>query len=152
MSSRAERKVFTMTTKQKSREKVIKFIKDNVEFYDDNKSFLLDGEFVGGGDVKKFCIHSNDRRLIVGTGSVNHAQLIDQYAKKSLFDDWVRGIYFKSSKIIYLRDIDVDPVKNFDILYDIKEVLERLGKPKSVKVELGGKYRTARTEKLLYRE
>ena len=138
--------------KKKKREAVIRFIKGNVELFDDNKSFLLDGEFCGGDRIKKFCIHSKDKRIILGTGSINHAQLIDQYARKSLFDDLVRGIYFRAEKIIYLRDIHVDKIKNFDELYNVKEILERLGKPKGVKVELGGQYRTLKTEKLLYRE
>jgi len=129
---------------------IIKKNKKSFDDYTPGKKFILDGKFSNGDPARKFCLHTATREFIIGSGGSIHANLIRAYGPaRACFDDYVRGIYWKDKNIIYFRDYSLDNAENFKILYWAKEILERLGRKKKIKVILGSKYLDVKTEKLL---
>jgi len=117
----------------------INFIAENLaNYYYSVKDFLLDGEFTNGSKVNKFAWNFK-RNIFLLCGAV-HAGALQEYREYGEYDNWVRGIYLREVNAIYLRDtvyFNEDENKNFNILYNCKEVLERLGREKETRIILG---------------
>lgn len=55
-----------------------------------------------GYDIFKFCYNPDSGEFLCDAWPSNHKEIIQSYGTRK-FDDYVRGIYFKEKKIIYLR-------------------------------------------------
>ena len=68
-----------------------------------NEQNILESRSLSDGcPVFKFCYCPETGEFIFGLGDSYHKEIIEEYGNKS-YGRYIRGIYFKDKKIIYLR-------------------------------------------------
>ena len=105
-----------------------------------NKNILDSKSKNEGYKIFKFCYQPDSGEFLCDIWPSNHKEIIQTYGMEK-FNDYVRGIYFKEKKIVYLRQHE-----NKKFLLRTKEFLRKHGVPNTVRIIWG---RSA-SEKLRY--
>lgn len=97
----------------------------------DNKNILNSIYSPTGEIIFKFSYQPESREFLCAPEPTNHASMILNYGKKK-FNDYIRGIYFKEKKTVYLRGH-----ANKNWLKDTNVMLRKYGVPQTIKIVWG---------------
>ena len=97
----------------------------------DDKNILNSVYPATGEGIFKFCYQPESGEFICAPRPDNHVSMITGFGKKK-FNDYIRGIYFKDKKIIYLRGH-----VNEKWLRDTRTMLRTCGVGRTIKIAWG---------------
>lgn len=99
-----------------------------------DKDNILESRTKGGvGEIFKFCYYVASGEFLCETAPMHHNIMILAFGSYK-FGEYVRGIYFKEKKIVYLRGHEKE-----DWLEATAKMLRQYGVPKKVRIIWGEK-------------
>ncbi|PIU40789.1 MAG: hypothetical protein COS99_08705 [Candidatus Omnitrophica bacterium CG07_land_8_20_14_0_80_42_15] len=98
-----------------------------------NKHNILNTSMAQGIPIFKFSYQPDSGQFLFAEAPMRHNIMIKVYGNHT-FDEYIRGIYFKEKKIVYLRGHERE-----DWLKGTKKMLRSHGVPKTIKIVWGEK-------------
>ena len=96
-----------------------------------NRHILASRSKNTGCFIFKFCYEVKSGEFLCGIPPLSHGEIIAIYGKKKL-NSYVRGIYFREKKIVYLRQHE-----NRSLLFQTKEFLRKCGVSDNIRIIWG---------------